>query len=456
MWSVPWPLRSRSLWPRPVGVPGEASASVGPGMNVAIVGSGVTGLVCAHLLDPIHEVVLFEADTRLGGHSNTVMVDDPAGGSLGVDTGFIVHNDRNYPNLVRLFENLDVDTIDTEMSFAVTDRQSGFTYRATNLDTLIADRRNIRDPRLWRMLADIVRFYRSGQRLLRNPPADSTDYTIGDLLRDGGYSQEFIELHLIPMGAAVWSTDPAVFDEFPAVSLLRFLDNHGLLSIGDRPQWRTIAGGTRTYVEALLAGLRTDIRVATPVHSIKRGGGAGTRDRSPTVAVHTASGVEHFDHVVVATHSDQALKLLADPTPAETDVLGAIRYQPNRTTLHTDLSLLSPEPKAWAAWNYERLADATGSPAVTYDLTTLQRLPSSRRYLVSLNSDGRIAAEAVIASFDYAHPIFDTAAIAAQKRLDEINGCANTWFCGAWCGYGFHEDGAVAAIDVARALGAAW
>ena len=425
-------------------------------MKVAIVGSGVTGLVCAHLLDPIHEVVLFEADTRLGGHCNTVTVDDPAGGPLGVDTGFIVHNDRNYPNLIRLFDDLGVETIDTEMSFAVTDRRSGFTYRATNLDTLLADRRNIGDPRLWRMLADIVRFYRSGQRLLREPSARGASDTIGEFVREGRYSDEFIELHLIPMGAAVWSTDPATFDEFPAVSLLRFLDNHGLLSIGDRPQWRTIAGGTRTYVDALVASLRADVRVATPVLSIKRCG-ADSPDGPPrSVAVHTTSRVEHFDHVVVATHSDQALQLLADPSPAEGALLGAIRYQPNRATLHTDLSLLSPEPKAWAAWNYERLPLANGSPAVTYDLTTLQRLPSSQRYLVSLNSDDRIAPEAVIASFDYAHPIFDTPAVAAQERLDEINGAANTWFCGAWCGYGFHEDGAVAAIDVARALGATW
>jgi len=430
-------------------------------MRVAIVGSGVAGLVCAHLLDPIHEVVLFEADSRLGGHCNTVTVDDPAAGELGVDTGFIVHNDRNYPNLVRLFRDLGVTTVDTEMSFAVTDRGSGFTYRATNLDTLLAQRRNVRDPRLWRMVADIVRFHRAGQRLLRRPPDDADTRTLGEFLQAGRYSSAFIDLHLIPMGAAVWSADPSTFDEFPVVSLLRFLDNHGLLSIGDRPQWRAIVGGSRTYVAAIVAGLRGTVRPATRVLSVKR----PTPDRA---VIATEAGVEPFDHVILATHSDQALELLADPTPAESEVLGAIGYQPNRATLHTDLSLLPPEPKAWAAWNYDKLADDadpatdsndSGAPrraTVTYDLTTLQRLPSSRRYLLSLNSDDRIAPDAVLASFDYAHPIFDTAAIAAQSRVGEISGQSNTWFCGAWCGYGFHEDGAAAAIEVARTLGATW
>jgi predicted NAD/FAD-binding protein len=443
-------------------------------MDVAIVGSGVAGLVCAHLLDPIHDVTLFEADRRLGGHCNTVTVDDPTAGELGVDTGFIVHNDRNYPNLVRLFDELGVTTIDTEMSFAVTDRTSDFTYRATNLDTLLARRRNATDPRLWRMLADILRFQRAGRRLLQRQPAGADTVTIGELLQSGRYGSAFIELHLIPMGAAVWSVDPATFTEFPALSLLRFLDNHGLLSIGNRPQWRAIVGGSRTYVDAIIAGLRGSVRSATPVLSIERRrvdrppGHSQTDSIGPvdsidsaggSVTVTTAAGSERFDHVIVAAHSDQALRLLVDPTPAERDILGAIRYQPNRATLHTDVSLLSPEPKAWAAWNYDRLPPGScGARAatVTYDLTTLQRLAGERRYLVSLNSNDRIRPETVIDSFDYAHPIFDGAAVAAQQRIAEINGVANTWFCGAWCGYGFHEDGAAAAVRVARELGACW
>ncbi len=429
-------------------------------MRVAIVGSGVAGLVCAHLLDPEHEVVLFEADERLGGHGNTVTVDDPSAGELGVDTGFIVHNDRNYPNLVRLFDELGVATVDTEMSFAVTDRASGFTYRATNLSSLLARRRNVVDRRMWRMVADIARFYRAGQRLLRDP-STAADGTIGEFLREGRYSRSFVDFHLLPMGAAVWSVDPASFEEFPTMSLLRFLDNHGLLSIGDRPQWRAMVGGSRTYVEALVSGLRATVRSGCPVLAVarERGGGRDAPDQRSdrsTITVHTPAGTERFDEVVLAAHSDQALRLLADPTPAETSVLGAIRYVPNRATLHTDRSLLSPEPRAWAAWNYDRPAANSGAATVTYDLTTLQRLPGARRYLVSLNSDHRIDPSTVITSFDYQHPLFDSAAVAAQRRLGEISGIGHTWYCGAWCGYGFHEDGAVAGIEVARALGARW
>lgn len=422
-----------------------------PRGRVAVVGSGIAGLACAHLLDPIHDVVLYEADDRLGGHTNTVTVDDPTAGPLGVDTGFIVHNDRNYPNLLRLFGELGVATIDSEMSFAVTDRSSGLTYRATNPNTLFADRRNLLDRRMWRMVIDIVRFHRAGQRFLADPLPDP-HLTLAEFLDEGSYSTEFVDLHLIPMGAAVWSADPTTFDRFPALSFLRFLDNHGLLRIGDRPQWRTVAGGSRSYIEAIVERFDGEIRVATPVTAVERTAGPG-------VAVTTPTGTERYDHVVLATHSDQALDLLADPTPTEKELLGAIGYRPNRATLHTDTSLLPPRRRAWAAWNYE-LVGPPGqhqtAPVLTYDLTTLQRLPGSRRYLVSLNSDDRIDPTTVIASFDYAHPVFDRRAVEAQGRLGEIDGVLDTWFCGAWRGYGFHEDGMVAALGVARSLGALW
>ncbi|MFV0527078.1 MAG: NAD(P)/FAD-dependent oxidoreductase [Acidimicrobiales bacterium] len=470
-------------------------------LRLAVVGSGISGLTCAHLLGDIHDVTLYEADPRLGGHSNTVEVDDPSAGALGVDTGFIVYNDRTYPNLVRLFAELGVGAVDTEMSFAVTDHESGFTYRATNPNTLLARRRNLVDPDLWRMLADIVRFYRHGRRFLRRP--DPT-VTVADFLADGGYGRAFVDLHLIPMGAAVWSANPATFDAYPAASLLAFLDNHGLLGIGDRPRWRTVAGGSRRYVQAIADRFSGTIRTGTRVDAVTR--------YDDHVIVTTRHGSDRYDQVILAGHSDQSLAALTDPTPAETRRLGAIRYQPNRATLHTDTGLLPPARRAWAAWNYERLP-STGTPGravppaaetvlpaagavppaaetvlpaagavppavvpelpavvpnqavssasrdgavITYDLSTLQRLGGSRRYLVSLNAEHRVRPRTIIASFDYAHPVFDRAAVAAQAEVAAANGDRRTWFCGAWLGHGFHEDGLNSALSVCRRLGATW
>ncbi|NNE95700.1 MAG: FAD-dependent oxidoreductase [Acidimicrobiales bacterium] len=422
-------------------------------MRIAIVGSGIAGLTCAHVLGPHHDVTLFEASTRLGGHSNTVTVDDPAAGELAIDTGFIVHNDRNYPNLVRLFDELGVPVQDTEMSFGVNDRGSSFTYRATSLRTLFADRRNLVRPAMWRMLFDIARFYREGNRLLeaadRGDDVDETQ-SIGEFLDAGRYSDAFRDLHLIPMGSSVWSADPTTFDAFPAISLLRFLKNHGLLGVGDRPQWRTIRGGSRVYVDAIAERFPGEIRRATPVRSVARD--------DDGVVVTTDGGIERFDRLVLACHSDQALDLLVDPSPEEKEVLGAIRYQPNRATLHTDTELLSPIPATWSAWNYDRpqADDPSDLSTLTYDMTELQRLPGERRYLVSLNSDHRIDPDSVIVSFDYAHPVFDGPAIDAQRRFDEIDGIRHTHFCGAYWSYGFHEDGMASGLRVCRRLGVDW
>ncbi len=415
--------------------------------RIAVVGTGISGLACAHLLGRIdaNDVVVFEAADRLGGHTNTVEVDDPAAGPLGVDTGFIVHNDRNYPSLVRLFDELGIAVRDTEMSFAVTDRSSGFQYRATNLDTLFADRRNFVDPTMWRMLADIVRFYRNARKYLAS---GRSDQSIAEFLADGRYSRAFVDLHLVPMGAAVWSADPTTFDRFPAASLLAFLDNHGLLGVRNRPQWRTVVDGSRRYVEAIAARFPGEIRLSSPVVGIRR--------LPDGVDVTAAGRTERFDHVIVGCHSDQALALLDDATVAEKEILGSIAYQPNRVTLHTDISLLPPNPKAWAAWNYECSVGPADRAAVTYDLTTLQRLPGARRYLVSLNADDRIDPSTVIASFDYAHPVFDQPALDAQRRRHEISGVDRTHFCGAYWGYGFHEDGMASAVDVCRAFGVDW
>ncbi len=416
-------------------------------MRTAIVGSGIAGLTCAHVLGPHHDVTLIEADDRLGGHSNTVTVDDPREGELGIDTGFIVHNDRNYPNLQRLFAELDIRTVDTEMSFGVADQASGFAYRATNLNTLLADRANLLRPALYRMLFDIVRFYRNGRRFLRDGDDDTS---LAGFLERGRYSRDFVDLHLIPMGASVWSADPASFDAFPARSLLRFLDNHGLLSVRNRPQWKAIVGGSREYVNRIADRFGGSVMLGTPVTAVRRD--------VDGVDVVTADRTLRFDAVVLACHSDQALQLLADPTPAEKEILSSIRYQRNVATLHTDLSVLPDRQRAWSAWNYFRRAGGAdaGRAVLTYDLTALMKLPDARRYLVSLNDDDRIDPDTVLYRTIYAHPVFDGPAIAAQRRVGEISGLSRTHYAGAYWGFGFHEDGMVSGLRVCRELGHEW
>jgi predicted NAD/FAD-binding protein len=427
-----------------------ARTSADPRERIAIVGSGIAGLTCVHVLGPRHDVVLFEADDRLGGHTNTVDVEDPEAGTLPVDTGFIVHNDRTYPNLVKMFDQLGVDTVDTTMSFAVTDRDPssatcGLTYRASSPNTLFADRRNLARPAMWRMVRDIARFYAAANEFLSDPD-DAT--TLDTFVTAGRYSRDFVDLHLIPLGSAVWSADPSTFGDFPARSLLSFLANHGLLSVGDRPQWRAVRGGSRTYVDAIASRFPGSIRLRSPVERVWSG--------EEGVIVQTATQRECFDRVILAVHADQALRMLTDATSAEREVLGAVRFQPNRATLHTDIDLLSPRRRAWAAWNYDRRGSAARATTVTYDLTNLQHLPGCRRYLVSLNSDEWIAPRSMIASFDYAHPVFDLAAIAAQQRFAEIDGARGVHYCGAWWGHGFHEDGVVSALRVCDRIGATW
>jgi predicted NAD/FAD-binding protein len=422
-----------------------------PRERIAVVGSGIAGLTCAHVLGPHHDVVLFEADSRLGGHANTVDVVDPTAGLLRIDTGFIVHNDRNYPNLVRLFEELGVATVDTEMSFGVTDRDlasptHGFTYCATSPNTVFADRRNLVQPAMWAMLREIRRFHREAKSFLATGDEVTT---LEEFLSTHQYGRNFIELHLIPMGAAVWSADPTTFDGFPARSLFSFLNQHGLLSIGDRPQWRTIPGGSRVYVDAIADRFPGEIRLDQPVRSVERPEDGGA-------VVVTDNGRTSFDRVVLAVHSDQALRMIDRPSPVEGKVLGAVRYQPNRATLHTDTSLLSPQRRARAAWNYDRWSSTHQLPTLTYDMTMLQHLPGDRRYLVSLNSDDSIDAASVLESFEYAHPVFDGAAIDAQQRFEEIDGVDGIHFCGAWWGYGFHEDGISSGLRVCERIGATW
>ncbi len=426
-------------------------------MKIAVVGAGISGLACAYrLVQGGADVTLYEAGAYYGGHSNTVDI-SLDGMRFGVDTGFLVFNERTYPNLIALFAELKVDTAASDMSFSVKlplPRTEGMASNAprtlewagSSLNTVFAQRGNLLRPAFWRMLRDILRFNRQATALAAHGPMP--EQSLGSFLDQHGYSQQFRTWYLLPMAACIWSCPASQMLDFPAASFIRFCHNHGLLQIADRPQWRTVAGGSRRYVDKLLAAIPTR-RLAQPVTVIER---AGVGQRS--VRVITASGAEQFDHVVLACHSDQALALLGEPTASERAVLGAVRYQPNRAVLHTDASCLPENRKAWSAWNYQSTASATPDVCVHYLINMLQPLPCSTPVIVSLNPIDEPDAAKVLASFDYAHPVFDAAAVAAQARLPELQGQQNTWFAGAWTGYGFHEDGLKSGLAVAAALNA--
>ncbi|MDH2902971.1 MAG: FAD-dependent oxidoreductase [Actinomycetota bacterium] len=412
-------------------------------MRIAIVGSGVSGLVCAHLLAPRHDVTLFEADERAGGHAHTVdtQID---GVAHAVDTGFIVYNERNYPILTRLFAELGVATQPSDMSFAMADDAENVEWCGSSLTAVFAQRRNLARPAFLRMLLDIGRFNRSARRLLAEP--ENFGFTLEEFLERGRYCREFIEWYLVPMGAAIWSADPSEFVKFPAAAFIRFFDNHGLLGVRDRPQWRTVVGGSKRYVNAITDSLGSRLRLSTPVTSLAR--------VSDGVAVRTGGATEVFDHVIVATHSDQALALLESPTRAEREILSAIRYRANDATLHTDERLMPRRARAHASWNWRRRRDVH-APTLTYDLTRLEGLTAARRVYLTLNQVDAVDPDQVLATMTYWHPIFDSLAMSAQRRHGEISGRDAISYAGAYWGYGFHEDGARSAVDVCRSLGAA-
>ena len=414
--------------------------------RIAVIGSGISGLAAARKLTgaAARGVTLFEAGSHFGGHAHTVDV-TIEGVTHGVDTGFLVCNRRTYPGLMRLFAELGVETVASDMSFSVQQRAQGLEWSGSNLAGVFAQRTNLLRPAFWRMLADIARFNRLATRIaMRNEDA-ALAQPIGAFLDEHHFGREFREWYFLPMIGCIWSCPPAQMLAFPIGTLIRFCHNHGLLQVVDRPQWLSVRGGSRRYVQRILEGL-AEVRLNTPVLGVQR--------VEAGALLRTASGTQYFDQVVFACHSDQALHLLgSDATPTEAQILGAIRYQPNRAVLHTDESLLPARQVAWAAWNYDSgAAESEAGVCLHYLLNRLQPLPSQTPLIVSLNPVREPRAETVIQRFDYDHPVFDLGAIAAQRRLGEIQGQRRSWYCGAWVGYGFHEDGLAAGLAVAEAL----
>jgi predicted NAD/FAD-binding protein len=430
---------------------------------VAVIGSGVSGLTAAYVLRGSHEVTLFEADDRLGGHADTHDVTADDGTALAVDTGFIVHNERTYPTLLRLFDELGVRTQATDMSLSVRCDGCGLEYSGgQGAGGILAQNRSLLRPRFVRMLQEITRFHRHAARVLAEP-ADGNDLTMAEFLVQGRYSPYFSQHFSTPLIAAVWSCGAQTALRYPARYLFAFLDNHGMLSIGGSPQWRTVVGGSRSYVQRAVKELAV-VRTGTPVRAITRrraDGPSNPSNQSGSAAVEvrdTADRISEFDAVVVATHPDQALALLTDPTAAELATLGAFRYTSNPAVLHTDPSVLPRSPRARASWNY-RMPSCSGDAEqvrVSYDMTRLQRLPTEQRYLVSLNVQlGDVEPDRVLARMDYAHPQFTPGSVAAQRRLPELNDGV-TAFAGAYHGWGFHEDGARSGLAAAESIGGTW
>jgi predicted NAD/FAD-binding protein len=416
-------------------------------MRIAIVGAGVSGLVSAHLLSGAHEVTVFEAAGYAGGHTNTIRV-DTADETHAVDTGFIVFNDRNYPNFERLLKRLGVASQPSTMTFSVSDGLGDFEYNGSSPNGLFAKRAHLVTPWFHRMVADMARFNRAARELVRSHADGRGDGpSLGHWLEQQRFSKPFIDRLIVPQASAVWSADPAQMWAFPARYMAEFFNNHGMLSFRGRPQWRTITGGSARYVEALLTEFGGRLRLRTPVQTI-------TRTADHVLVTPRGGDPERFDEVILATHSDQALAMLADASDRERELLGAIAYQSNEAVLHTDVRMLPRRRRAWASWNYHLLDRPDGRSTVTYHMNRLQSLRSEREFCVTLNRTGDIDPQHVIRTISYSHPVYTGAGVAAQRRFTEINAQNRTHFCGAYWGWGFHEDGVVSALRVAERFGA--
>ena len=412
-------------------------------MRIAVVGSGISGLAAAYYLSRKHEVSLFEKDKRLGGHTNTILVDSSKG-PLPVDTGFIVHNDRNYPNLVRLFAELGLDTQPSDMSFGVTCRATGYEYSSRGIAGFFAQRSNFLRRDQYKLFTEILRFNRTAPRVLAQ--SGSEHATLGDFLDEAGFDGIFTERYLVPMASAVWSTAPDAIRSFPAATMIRFFDHHGMLGINSHPKWRVLRGGSTTYIAPLTAPYRNRIHLDAGIRTIAR--------HNDKVSIALDRGDTHdFDHVVLACHGDQTLPLLKDATAAERDTFQGFVTSRNEAVLHTDESLLPRRPRARASWNYHLGLNGRNAATLTYDMNRLQSLDVPERYCVTLNGSDAIDSSKIVARMIYHHPLYTRAAIEAQARWNQVSGVNRTHYCGAYWFYGFHEDGLNSALRVVRSLG---
>ncbi len=411
-------------------------------MRIAIIGAGISGLVTAYLLSQDHDIDVYEANDYIGGHTHTI--DVPVNGrEFAVDTGFIVFNENTYPHFIRLMEQLNVAWQPSSMSFSVRCDKTGLYFSPSTLNSLFAQRKNILRPSFYRMLGDALRFRREASELIET---DDYSITLQEYLDQKRYSTAFIDNFIIPMGGAIWSADPVKFREFPARYLVEFFNNHGVLNIRNQPRWLVIKGGSRQYIAPLTRPFREKIHLSTPVTSVRR-----FEDKVEIVTAkgHSAS----FDQVVMAVHSDQALQMLADPTDMERDILNVIPYQENLAILHTDASLLPPKQAAWASWNYHIPREEKGRVALTYNMNMLQTLKAPKEFCVTLNLPEAIHPDKVIESLVYHHPVYDPKSLTARRSQDELNGQNRTYYCGAYWGYGFHEDGVNSALAVCKHFG---
>ena len=416
-------------------------------MKIAIIGSGISGLSAAYLLQQQHDIHIFEADSRIGGHTATklISIDER---EYQIDTGFIVYNDWTYPNFIALMDQLGVENQTTEMGFSVTAKDRDYEYSGTNIATLFAQRKNILSVKHWQMIRDILRFNKEAIIDLEQGQL-AADTSLGDYLVANNYSQQFIDYYLIPMGCAIWSASTQMMMNFPLLFFVRFFKNHGLLSVNNRPQWRVIKGGSAAYLDKISAGFAERIQLNAKISSVSRS--------SEGVTLSFADQDDaQFDQVIFACHSDQALQLLSDPSPEESSVLGAIAYQSNDVVLHTDTRLLPKRQSTWSSWNYLLEPGEQTHAVLSYNMNILQGIESPHTFVVTLNASEQIDDAKVLGRYQYSHPVFTLDAIAAQQRWSEVNGVNRSWFCGAYWHNGFHEDGCKSGVRVAKALGATW